>query len=157
MLMSASGLAMGPMILRHEDLGRGEIAHVTGFGIGADLMRKGAPRWPAQANDGQTLDAPILEGMRLQLDPDVDVDALPMSPLGKMYARSHQRYGFIPMDCSLNGSSFASAAEWGVGDRPDLAAERRGGKGELLCFGGYPWGRVRVLAPGTPANPIPTA
>jgi hypothetical protein len=106
MLMSASGLALGPMLARNEDLDRGAIEHVTGFGIGADLMRKGPPRWPAQANDGQTVGGPIVEGMRFQLDPAVDVDALPMSPLGKLYMRSWQRYGFMAMDCSAPGVEF---------------------------------------------------
>jgi hypothetical protein len=154
-LMSASGLALGPMVIRGEDLDRGEIAHAMSFGIGAELVTKGV-RWPAQASDGSQLGAVLKEGMRFQLDPAVDVDSLGMSPLGAMVARACQRFGFFLVDRSGTGSSFATSGEWGLGDRPDVAGVRRGAKGELLCFDGFPWAGLRLVAEGSPAVPIPT-
>lgn len=154
MLMSASGLAMGPMILRHEDLDRGVIDHATICGIGAELITTGI-RWPAQASDGGQAGAPLQEAMRFQLDPTLDVNTLGLIPLGAMYARAWQRYGFFVGDRSGTGSSFGTNAEWGVGDRPDMAGVPRGAKGELLCFAGFPWDRLRLIAAGTQAAPIP--
>jgi hypothetical protein len=156
-LMSASGLAIGPFVTRLED--RDSIEHVTSFGIGADLVRKGA-RYPAQASDGGLTTAPLQEGMRFQLDPAVDVDSLGMNKLGAMYAKAWQKYGVILIDKSGNGSSFATSGEYKLSERDDIAplighGIRSGAKGELLCFDGLPWDRMRLIAPGTVAQPIP--
>lgn len=166
MLMSASGLALGPFTLTHEDVERGEIDHAISFGIGADLIRPGA-RWPAQASDGGQAGAPLQEGMRLRFPAALDFAPYGLSPLALMWCRAVQKYGGFPVDRSNVGGILASGAEWGV--EASYPRVPRGAKGELLPFHAYPgstaydaqgavpWNQLQLCATGTPAVPIPTS
>jgi hypothetical protein len=52
------------------------------------------PVWPALAADGYSTDPnAIPEGVRVQLDPSIDVNSLPLSPGGKIIAKALQTYG----------------------------------------------------------------
>lgn len=69
------------------------------LGLATIKARSGGQSWPANRNDGWTNDANCpYEGQRFYLSRSVDVNVLPMHPLGKAIARSIQKYGFVIWD-----------------------------------------------------------
>ena len=97
---AATGLPFAPGQVLVEELRRGEIRHVMGIALVESEDLK-IYSWPANRSDGydpEHLPDRIPEGLRFRLDPNVDVNALAMSPLAKIIARAAQTYGFVVWD-----------------------------------------------------------
>lgn len=83
-----------------EELASGEINHVIGISL-VDIEKSSIYSWPAHRSDGYNpKNAPnrIPEGLRLRLDPTINVDSLNLHPVGKMIAKAAQKYGFVVWD-----------------------------------------------------------
>ncbi len=76
-----------------EEIAQGHIDHALVISIPGEIV-KDVPVWPAFGADGYSSDPNALsEGMRLQLDPSVNIDSLPLMAGGKIIARALQTYG----------------------------------------------------------------
>jgi hypothetical protein len=129
-------------LVRPEEILQGHIDHALVFGM-PGVSNQGQV-CPATHHDGSTSDPNALEeGTRLQLDPSVNVDALPIPQWEKTIARALQTYGMYLRD---QGSSLAIWAENPVARGYDAWA-KVGLSGSSISLDGIPWNRMRVLAP----------
>jgi len=88
-------------IIRPEEIEAGVIPHALKFSC--CYPKKGSKVYPpAATTDGKSTDQyAIPEGARLQLDPSINVDAIPgLSRAGKIIAKCMQEYGIILVDCA---------------------------------------------------------
>jgi hypothetical protein len=133
-----SGLALLGGQVGVDDLQRGTIGHA----IGLSMPDTGGISWPAARSDG--VGGQIAQGTRLHLDPTINVDALGLSPVGRLLAKTAQTYGFVVWGTSQTVSVF--------GENP-LSYTVRGLASPYNSIGGaslsgFPWGSLRAL----PAN-----
>ncbi|NOY43847.1 MAG: hypothetical protein GXP50_00120 [Deltaproteobacteria bacterium] len=104
-----SGFAFLGGLIWPDELQAGRIEHALVFNY--PYTRSGGPVSPATATDGvwdgtepeiQDLAGPgavpMPEGARLQLDPELDLDALGLTPYEKTIARALQEYGMFLVD-----------------------------------------------------------
>jgi hypothetical protein len=131
-----------------EELSAGEIKHVIGISM-VDLADRRIFSWPAHRSDGYNpLNAPnrIPEGLRFRLDPRVDVDQLPMHPIGKIIAKAAQKYGFVVWDhagaLSLRAQNPYSYTAKGL---PNPYLELFAGTKGYAILNGFPWERLQFL------------
>lgn len=99
---TATGLPLIAGQITAEELASGEINHVIGLSL-VDIEKSSIFSWPAHRSDGynpQNAPNRIPEGLRLRLDPSIDVDKLNMHPIGKIIAKTAQKYGFVVWDKS---------------------------------------------------------
>ncbi len=98
-----SGFPLIAGLIRPEEIEAGRIRHALVFA--SPINQKGifcSP--PASTTDGWREGADFIpEGARLQLDPNVDLDSLGLSPAAKVVARALQEYG---MFCGDNSKAF---------------------------------------------------
>ncbi len=141
---SASGLLSAAGMVTMEDVRRGEINHLMALGVVESQASVWS--WPAQRTDGTSADPNVvMHGQRLRLDPSVDVDALGLTPVGRIVAKAAQTHGFIVVDTS---GAVGLATEAG-----DTIAARTGvnpwgrllGGPDYLALKGFPWERLQVL------------
>ena len=129
-------------LIRPEEIAQGRIDHALVFGIKG--IGRGRPVCPATHNASTTDDPNALrEGQLLQLDPAVDVDALPVPDWQKTIARALQTYGMYLRD---NSGSLAIYAEtpWSRGYDPWAKLGFTPRVNPRLD--GIPWDRMRVIA-----------
>ena len=130
-------------LLRPEEILQGRIDHALVFGI-PGVSRRGHV-CPATHNDGSSADPYALrEGMRLQLDPAVAVDSLPIPSWQKTIARALQEYGMYLRDES---GSLAIWAESPASRGYDAWASVGLGGVASAPLAGIPWDRFRVIEP----------
>lgn len=125
---SATGVATSRGCISVADVAAGEINHALSLAI-----PRAARHFvhPAQRTDGDGRGT-IPEGLTLRLDPDVDLEALRLTPIARMAARAAQRYGFVVTD---RAGCVALATEVGVRiDGPSYSALAR-----------FPWHRLRAV------------
>ncbi|MGH3867951.1 MAG: hypothetical protein ACRDQ4_17870 [Pseudonocardiaceae bacterium] len=94
-----SGFAVLAGVIRTYEIRRGEIRHALEFST--SKCQRGVFRAPASTTDGM-VDSPdaIPEGTRVQLDPSLDLDAIPGITAGeKIVGRALQIYGAYNVDC----------------------------------------------------------
>ena len=129
-------------LLRPEEIARGRIDHVLTFGM--PHVAAGKPRCPATHNAGDSRHRDALaEGTRLQLDPKLNVAALPVPDWQKTIMRALQRYGMFLRDGS---GSLVIYAENTVNRGSDAwAAVGLKAEGTALPLA-IPWSRMRVIA-----------
>ena len=105
--------------------------------------------WPANRSDGfnpQNAPNRIPQGLRFRLDPAVNVDALPMSRIGKVIAKAAQRYGFVVWDKSGALALRAqNAISYTVLGQPDPYPALFAGKPAYAVLNGFPWDRLQFL------------
>jgi hypothetical protein len=95
----ASGWNYIAGLIMLDELRAGRIDHALAISINVDLVHKSEIVWPAKATDGRSLDpASLRMGLRLQLDPALDLDSLrwngkPLTPAARVIARTLQKYG----------------------------------------------------------------
>ncbi len=107
---SASGLAISGGMVQVEDVQAGSIEHALALQI-VEPKKWTDYSWPAQRSDGfSERENAIPEGLRLRLDPELDVDSLDLTPVARMIAIAAQRYGFIVTD---KAGAVAVSAETG--------------------------------------------
>ena len=101
-------------------------------------------RAPAMKTDGSSSQSNCVpEGARLQLDPSIDVDAIPgITPAEKAAARALQVYGAINRDNCGSNICVAFEAPNGEAD-PYLAV---GLDHDYHTMPNIPWTRLRVVA-----------
>lgn len=134
--------------LTPEELRKGVIDHAMGIAL-VDCEHFNVVSWPATRSDGWNPDKKpnrIPEGLRFRLDPEVNVDALPLSPVGKMVARAAQKYGFVVWDkagaITLRANNPKSLTQQG---EKDPYPEIFGGKPAWSILQGMPWERLQFL------------
>jgi hypothetical protein len=133
-------------IVRPEEILQGHIDHALVFML-PGVNDTGAV-CPATHHDGSSSspDAPM-EGQRFQLDPSVDVSALPIPAWEKTIARALQVYGMYLRD---NSGSFAILAENSISRGYDAWAQVGLGGRSSAYLSGIPWSRLRAL--GSPCG-----
>jgi hypothetical protein len=131
-----------------DELQRGEINHAIGIAL-VDAEHYDVKSWPAHRSDGynpQHKPNRIPEGLRLRLDPDLDVDQLKLHPVARTIARAAQKYGFVVWDkagaISLRLENPKSATARG---RPDPYPALFKGTGASSILDGFPWDRLQFL------------
>ncbi|HVU11468.1 MAG TPA: hypothetical protein VHD90_09325 [Phototrophicaceae bacterium] len=76
-----------------EEIAQGHIDHALALNLPAEAVSETAI-WPARSSDGWSSDRyAIPMGSHVQLDPALDINALPLSPGAKIIARALQVYG----------------------------------------------------------------
>lgn len=129
-------------LIRPEELLQGEIAHALVFMM-PHVSTLGHV-CPATHHAGDVADPnALMEGMRIQLDPSLNVEALPLAGWQKTIARALQRYGAYLRDGS---GSLAILAE-NPRSRGYDAWAKIGLAGNSASLAALPWNRVRVLQP----------
>jgi hypothetical protein len=100
-------------------------------------------RYPATKTDGKSSRSDCIpEGARLQLDPSIDVNALPgITPGERAVARALQTYGAINRDNC--GSNICVVFETATGKADPYRAA--GFDGDYYTMPHIPWSRLRVL------------
>jgi hypothetical protein len=141
---NAAGFPLLAGIVHPEEIVAGRIDHPLVFAtpnVGTGLV------CPAVHSDGRNPDPRALrEGNLLQLDPSVDVDALPLPGWQKTIARAAQRFGMYLVD---GGGTLSIGAENPV-NRGDLWAPLGLDGSSALFSPAFPWNKMRVLAPPRP-------
>ena len=128
-------------LVRPEEILQGRIEHALVFGLPG--IGKGPPVCPASHNAATTSHPDALrEGQLLQLDPSLDVDALPVPGWQKTLMRAMQKYGMYLRD---NSGAFAIYAE-SPNSRGYDAWSHVGLRGDYQPLRGMPWERFRVIA-----------
>lgn len=134
--------------LTPDELRRGSIDHVIGIAL-VDCESSDIRSWPAQRSDGVNPEhAPhrIAEGQRFRLDPSVDVEKLPLHPIGKIIARAAQKYGFVVWDragaISLRAQNSKSWTQQGL---PNPYPEIFSDAPEWSILQGFPWEKLQFL------------
>ena len=92
----AAGVPALAGTIMHEELRAGRIAHKLGFATQAAAYQRFVHP-PACWTDGGWAEG-LPEGATIQLDPSLDLDALDLSPSGKVVARALQEYGAVCVD-----------------------------------------------------------
>jgi hypothetical protein len=145
---TATGLPFLGGQITAEELRRGEIRHAIGISL-VDAEHHTTFSWPAKRSDGYNpTRAPnrIPEGARFRLDPTVNVDALPMHPIGKVIAKAAQKYGFVVWDkagaISLRAQNALSYMATG---QPNPYPDLFDGKPTYSILQGMPWERLQFL------------
>lgn len=145
---TATGLPFVGGQITAEELRRGEIRHAIGIAL-VETEDMQIFSWPARRADGRNPDNAanrIPQGLRLRLDPAVDVAALPMTAAGKTIARAAQIYGFIVWDragaISLRAQNPKSYLALGQANPyPALFS----GQPSYAVLDGFPWDRLQFL------------
>ena len=125
---SASGMANAAGMILPEELEAGEIDHALAFTM--SNTKAGGPVAPATGSDGRSDAAgAIPEGARVQLDPDLDLDALGLKTWEKTIARAMQEYGMYLVDTGgavsirvQHSLSTSYAYPWGRGPYGQMPA-----------------------------------
>jgi hypothetical protein len=145
---AATGLATSGGMIRIAEAERGRIDHALSLAV-VDAASFEQFSWPAQRSDGhdpEGLPDRLPEGLRLRLDPAVDVDALGLHPLAAAVARAAQQYGFIITD---KAGAVSVVTESGAGVEAatgtDPWVELLGGTPAHEVMQGFPWDRMQAL------------
>lgn len=140
-LPTGAGVSRLAGVVRTSELDRGRIPHALVFST--DNACWGDHRYPAAKTDGTSRRPDCIpEGARVQLDPGVDVAALPgLTPAERMVAVALQRHGAYAID--NGGAAMAIVFETPGGDRGAYA--RAGVAHDYTALAGIPWDRLRVL------------
>ncbi len=144
--VSASGLVTTGSMITIPEARAKRIEHAMGLALIAPARWD---RWwyPAQRSDGTDASPEAIpEGARLRLDPELDVESLDLTPLGKAVARAAQQYGFIVVDTA---GAVAVMAESGLPDKQrtgsDPWTEILGEVPQYRQLENFPWDKVEVL------------
>lgn len=128
-------------VVRTEEMRRGRIEHALSFATDNSCRR--VFRYPATKTDGTSSRADCLpEGARVQLDPSIDVAAIPgITPGEVAVARALQEYGAYNRDNA--GAPMAFAFENPIGDADPYPAA--GFRWDYYDMPHIPWSELRVL------------
>jgi len=145
---TATGLPFLGGQITAEEIQRGVIPHVLGIAL-VDCADSKDFSWPATRSDGSNPKKEpnrIPEGLRFRLDPNVDVDALDMHPVGKTIARAAQKYGFVVWDkagaISLRAQNPKSYTKL---DKRDPYPALLKGRPAYAILNGFPWEKLQFL------------
>jgi hypothetical protein len=145
---TATGLPFIGGEISAQELASGQINHVIGISL-VDVASWNVFSWPATRSDGynpNNVPNRIPEGTRFRLDPSVNVDALNLTPVGKIIARAAQKYGFVIWDKAgsvslrmVNPSTYTLAGQ--ANPYPALF----GGLPSYQVLQNFPWDKVQFM------------
>lgn len=145
---TATGLPFIGGQITAGELQRGEIRHAIGIAL-VDLERASIYSWPANRSDGYNPRGAanrIPEGLRLRLDPTLNVDALNLHPVARIIAKAAQQYGFVVWDkagaISLRVQNPKSYTALG---QPDPYNALFKGTPTYAILNGFPWDKLQFL------------
>ncbi len=145
---TATGLPLMAGQITAEELQKGQINHVIGLSL-VDAADKSIFSWPANRSDGRNphgLPNQIPEGTRIRLDPTLNVDALKLTPVGKIIAKAAQTYGFVVWDKSgaltLRGQGVLSYTTQGLANPYPALLD---GKQNWAILQNFPWDKLQFL------------
>jgi len=145
---TATGLPFMGGQITAEELKQGEIKHVIGISL-VDIENWKVFSWPAHRSDGYNPNnSPnrIPEGLRFRLDPNVNVDALKMHPVGKIIAKAAQKYGFIIWDKAGSISvRVQNPYSYTAMGQANPYATLFSGTESYAILNGFPWERLQFL------------
>ncbi len=145
---TATGLPFMGGQVTAEELKSGVINHAIGIAL-VDQASYTTFSWPAQRSDGwNPTNAPnrIPEGTRFRLDPSINVDALNMTPVGKMIAKAAQKYGFVDWDTAGSISiRFENALSYTQLGQPDPYVALFNGVPSYKILANFPWDKLQFL------------
>lgn len=131
-----------------EELQRGEIRHAMGIAL-VDAEHHGVLSWPAHRSDGfnpKRVPNRIPEGLRLRLDPAVDVDSLKLHPVAATIARAAQKYGFVVWDkAGAISLRLQNPKSWTARGAADPYPALFKGRARSAVMDGFPWDRLQFL------------
>lgn len=126
-----------------EEMEAGQIEHALALGI-ADASPEFV--WPAQRSDGATVEpGAIPEGTIFRLPPDLNVNALNLSPVVRAIALAAQRYGMVVRDrTAYNVILYGQdPTPTGADPYPGFFGHRSAAK--LLRT--FPWSHLEAISP----------
>lgn len=143
---TATGIANSAGMVRIADVRAGSIEHAVSIAIPAPATWK-SYSWPAQRSDGWSDNPDALpEGIRLRIDPDVDVEALDLHPVAEMIALAGQEYGFVVTD---RADTLSVTTESGTPEEVETGTDPwetfLDGTPRYEVLDGIPWHEVEVL------------
>ena len=145
---AATGLPFAPGQITVSDLRSGAIRHVMGIAL-VDAQAANIFSWPANRSDGynpQNAPNRIPEGLRFRLDPQVNVDALPIHPVAKMVAKAAQTYGFVVWDkAGAISLRFENPKDFTLAGKDNPYPELWDGTPAYKILAGIPWDRLQFL------------
>lgn len=138
---SGAGINLLAGVVRTEEIAAGRIDHALAFA--SDLSCPGEYRYPATKTDGHAETRPCVpQGARVQLDPSIDVEAIPgITPGEVAVARALQTHGAYLRDSAQTSMAFAF-------ERPedgDTTYEDAGFPWDFYDMPHIPWTELRVL------------
>ena len=140
---TGAGIARYAAVVRAQEIADGNIPHALFFST--NVVKPDEIRYPATKTDGSNMDgagSPIPEGARVQLDPSIDVDAIPgISKGAATIAKALQTYGAYVGD--NGGARMAFIAEYAPESN---AYEQAGLSGDFVNLNAIPWDKLRVLS-----------
>ena len=137
---TGAGLSLVDGLVTPEEVAAGEIPHALTFSTNNACEVRFRP--PASKTDGESDREDCIEqGARIQLDPDLDLDRLELTPVERAVASALQRYGAYARD--NGGTPIAFIFETPGAEDPPYTAE--GLRADYDRLEGIPWDRLRVL------------
>lgn len=139
---TGAGINLLAGLVRTSELRVGRIDHALAFA--SDLACPEVYRYPAMKTDGHATSSPCVpQGVRLQLDPSIDVAAIPDITPGEIaVAEALQTYGGYVRDSA--GSALAVAFETPTGG--DDPYQDVGFPWDYYDMPHIPWDQLRVLS-----------
>ena len=145
---TATGLPFIGGQITAAELARGEIRHAIGISL-VDLENWNVFSWPANRSDGYNPTNAanrIPEGTRFRLNPNINVDALPLHPVGKMIAKAAQKYGFVVWDKAGTVSlRFENPKAYTVAGKPDPFISVLNGAKPWEVLYNFPWDQLQFM------------
>ncbi|MDP9395279.1 MAG: malectin [Actinomycetota bacterium] len=128
-------------VVRTYDMRQGRIDHALSFATDNSCQR--VFRYPAKKTDGSSARSDCIpEGARIQLDPSINVDAIPgITPGEKAVAKALQVYGAYNRDNA--GAPMAFSFENPIGESDPYPAAGFGW--DYYDMPHIPWSKIRVL------------
>ena len=148
---TGAGLSRFGAIIRESEVAAGVIEHALFFGSTAVTLRgsniEGTNfRYPATQTDGRNTGAAahtIMEGARVQLDPSIDLAAIPgITPIELMIGRALQQYGAYCGDNTTANARMGFVFE----RKPGSTVYANAGVVDYVDMTHIPWSSLRVLA-----------
>lgn len=131
-----------------EELQRGEIRHAIGIAL-VDTEHFDIVSWPASRSDGYNPKREpnrIPEGLRLRIDPTVDLDALKLHPVARTIAKAAQKYGFVVWDKAGSISiRLQNPKSYTLFGQPDPYPALFNGTPAYAVLNGIPWDKLQFL------------
>ena len=145
---TATGLPFIGGEISAEELANGKINHAIGIAL-VNAANWDEFSWPASRSDGYNPNhAPdrIPEGIRMRLDPSVDVDALNLTPVGRIIAKAAQKYGFVVWDkAGAVSLRMVNPASYELAGLPNPYPALFDNVASYDVLKGFPWSKMQFM------------
>lgn len=132
-------------VVRVEEIANGRIDHALAFST--DNACRDEFRYPATKTDGDSTTADCIpEGTRIQLDPEIDLDAVRLTPAERTIGRALQTYGAYAIDGGGTPMAFYFEVASDASPRnPGLDYSNAGLSQDYFPLQAIPWDHLRIL------------